>query len=324
VGDELELLAAAVPEGITARESRAVIQGLGRWLFDAEGAGTLTGDTRLTRYGLRAWQWAVELRASWVLAAGATYLLLIAPAKQSARPEYLPSHLHTSPVRPAIQLTDHLAAAGVNGVLYPLRELTEDERATFSEQDSYWNANGAFIAYRTIMEALPDSVPARMLERDDIGFAWRETKGDLGRRLGPRETQQSLLGRPYPRHSYLLHDSCAAGEGRTLITVCERAPEGRCVVFGDFSAYRLLPYMAESFREVVFAHTTSLDFDLVEQEKPSLVVSIVREQDLIDVPNDVLAPTVKELADRAFTAAPLERDLAVLWGQEAPGKPARG
>jgi hypothetical protein len=185
-------------------------------------------------------------------------------------------------------------------VVYPLDDLRAEppQRPTFSTHDSRWNANGAFVGYRRLLDAIPRTVPVHRLARGDIAFGERLACGDLG----PPERRGTVVGVPDPATARLVSDNGLAGEGRMLVTASERAPATTCLFFGDWSAYRTLGFMAESFRRMVFVHLHTLDHELVEQEQPDVVVSLTDETRLIDLPADVEGPRAAELAARKTVA----------------------
>ena len=156
----------------------------------------------------------------------------------------------------------------------------------------------------------------RRLEREDIGFGVHPARGDLGDRLTPPQVRNSLLGRPHPRSASLVSDNRVDGEGRMLVTRCDAAPATTCVFFGDWSAYRMLTFLSESFRRMMFVHLHTLDHELVEAERPDVVIGLADEPGLIDVPADVEAPRAGELAERKLSAGiePMP-ELTPLWGE---------
>ncbi len=321
--DDLDLLASVMPEGIaqSANAGLPVLEGLGEWLFDPQRMGAVTGDVRLTQRALRSWQRTLEIRSSWVTAHDGAYRLMVAPAKHVVYPELLPDRVTVATVRAVRQLEQHLSEhADAARVLYPAAELSAaDPRATFAYHDSHWNSNGAFVAYEALIGDLAQEADVRRLSREDVGFSWREARGDLSCRIDPDRCLRTLLGRPHPRLAGLLFDSRIPGEGRVLITECAEATP-TALVFGDDCAYRLLPFLAESFRRLVFVHSRFLDFELVEDERPDIVVSVIAEQELLDVPLDVFAAPSREVALRRLAAGvELACDLAPMWGMQRAG-----
>ena len=53
--------------------------------------------------------------------------------------------------------------------------------------------------------------------------------------------------------------------------------------------------LAESFRRLVYGNISSLDYSLVDEVEPDVVVSTFGERFMVRVPTDVGAPTLEEL-----------------------------
>jgi hypothetical protein len=87
-------------------------------------------------------------------------------------------------------------------------------------------------------------------------------------------------------------------QGSYAVTECDDAPSTSCVLFGDSYSLAILPYLAESFRRLVYAHCPWHDYGLIEREWPDVVVSLFAERFLIYVPNDSHGETVASLARR--------------------------
>ena len=60
---------------------------------------------------------------------------------------------------------------------------------------------------------------------------------------------------------------------------------------------RVVPFLAESFGRLVFGHVPTLDYELVEEVEPDVVITILSERFLIEVPEDLdpETPTLREL-----------------------------
>jgi hypothetical protein len=54
--------------------------------------------------------------------------------------------------------------------------------------------------------------------------------------------------------------------------------------------------LAESFGHTVFCQMPSLDFQVVQQLRPDIVIGLQNERFLLEVPHDSTAPTQGELA----------------------------
>lgn len=323
---EVDLLVAQVPEGMRLQSGDDVLHGQGEWLFERDGGRRLLaqmrGDLILSVKAVRRWVFVLESRLAWLRSRGCAYVFAVAPSEYALLPEKLPDGVALAMRRPVTQLRHWLVqAASPAQVVYPLEELQveAEERVVWTSHDSRWNAQGAYLGYRSVLNAIPEEVDVRRVEPEDLVFVWREAAGDLSHRIAPGTKDQTLLGWTRWRSARLVWDNQVEGEGRMLITQCEPAPETSCVVFGDWSSYRMLTYLSEGFSRMVFVHLGTLDHELVEAERPDVVLQLVDESALIDVPPDVEAPTAREVAARKLSRGPEPMPhLAHLWGQLAP------
>ena len=319
------MLAAQLPEGMRRGSDDDVLPGKGDWLFERDGGrrvlAQMRGDLLLARKAALRWVFVLESRKAWLGDRGIPYVFGVAPCKSAVLAEHMPQGVVVFPRRPIAQLLHRIAEDGSFAeVVYPLDELRAEtaHRVTFSTHDSRWNANGAFVGYRRLLDRIPRSLDVRRLARGDVRFDTRPAQGDLGHRLAPPGMRSSVIGMPHPRAARLVSDNRVEGEGRMLVTRCDPAPPTTCLFLGDRSAYRMLTYLSESFRRMVFAHLHTLDHELVEAEQPDVVISLADESSLIDLPADVEAPRARELAARKLSAGqePMPQ-LAPLWGQAA-------
>ncbi len=326
---QADLLVAQVPEGMRLDSRDDVLRGQGDWLFERDGGRRLLaqmrGDLILTRKAARRWLFVLESRQAWLRDRGCAYVFAVAPSAYAALPEKLPDGVALAAQRPITRITKWLEQTRSTArVVYPLEQLraAAPERMIWDGHDSRWNAHGAFIGYRSLLEAIPAEVEVRPVGPADVVYAWREAPSDLGHRVDPARKYPTLIGWPAQRAARLVGDNLVEGEGRMLITRCDVAPATTCVVFGDWSSYRMLTYLSEGFARVVFVHLATLDHELLEAERPDIVLDLVDEAALIDVPADVEAPTSKELAARKLSRGQAAMPhLATLWGLAAPAPP---
>lgn len=323
---EIDLLVAQVPEGMRLDTSDDVLRGQGEWLLLRDGGrrvlAQMRGDLILSPKAAQRWQFVLESRHAWLGDRGIEYVFAVAPSEYAVLPEKLPDSVAVAPRRPVNQILHWLVSTeSFASVVYPLEELREDakHRMVWTSHDSRWNAHGAFIGYLSLMAAIPPSVAVRPLQAEDVAYAWREAPSDLSYRIDPSDKYNTLVGKPNPRSARLVWDNRIEGRGRMVITQCDPAPATTCVLFGDWSSYRLLTYLSESFSRMVFVHLDTLDHELVEAEQPDVVITLADESALIDVPADVEAPTAREVAVRKLSQGhdPMP-DLAILWGQTTP------
>jgi hypothetical protein len=98
--------------------------------------------------------------------------------------------------------------------------------------------------------------------------------------------------------------------GRRVDYTCRAAPPTTCLIHGDSFTEKVLHFMGESFSRVVFCQMPSLDYQMVAAIKPDVVIGILNERFLLQVPYDATAPTLadleaaKKVAGRVYAPRP--------------------
>lgn len=266
------------------RDGMVVVGRRGRLFLAKDGSGTLEqhiGKRLLSDEELVAWHDQLEARHERLAADGRPYVMTIAPNAHAVYPEDLPEGVVTAPNRPVKQLLDYMSRRNATTtVLYPLDEiLAQKQRGeVYPRTDSHWNEFGALAAYRRLAKELDGLVPMRVMGEDDFLFVSGRTRGDLGyKRLFNRG---SLLVAAIARHSAvrLLEDNEIENTGRRLVTECRVAPECSCLVFGDSYAFGMLPFLAESFGRLTLLFHPAVDWDIVEEAQPDVVLTVMSER----------------------------------------------
>ena len=272
-----------------ARHDGKVTEGLDDWLFLHNDAHRVSeqhrGDLLMSAEQLERWRAAIERRASFLRNRGGEYMLLIVPDKHAVYPEKLPPTIVPGPVRPVLQLLDHLRAhASQARVLYPLEQLRAAKRShqVYAATDTHWNAYGAFTVYDLVIDELEPLVPLRRVTRDEVRIRERMAAGDLGMKLQPERRSTYAHFDTRHRESRRQWDNGVRGWGRKIVFACPDAPDTTCVVFGDSATARLSPLLAETFRRVVLHYDSLVDAELIEREGADVVLSVLTERRLQD------------------------------------------
>lgn len=242
------------------------------------GAGRLTTERwrRLHRRRVKALK---ERSIPWVWS--------IAPDKESVFADCLPDGMRAALRRP---VHDILGAALAEGVpaRYPVEELRDLRSDThpYYETDTHWNRRGAHTAYSDIIGALQGSgIGVEPVAQARIEWIETEEFGDLGGRVVPPRAGRTVDARLSGPQARIVADNRVPNHGR-LIRFESQREQPRAVVFGESFANHMLLFLKESFSRLVFAHTSGFDFDLIDREKPDVVIAIPTERFLVRCPRD--------------------------------------
>ncbi|WP_169728876.1 alginate O-acetyltransferase AlgX-related protein [Desulfatirhabdium butyrativorans] len=232
---------------------------------------------------LKQWAGVIQAKKDWFDRQNIRYVFVLAPNKQSVYPEYLPDWMrrHAVSVRRIDRLVEVLRKH-TDVEIIDLRDALlreKDREPVFFRTDSHWNWQGAYAAYRQVIDRLHDWFPdmeplpkSRMTEivRDfrhgDLrmgldGVIWEKERVWL-----PAEPCSKWNGTAFDR--YLYEKRC--GTGRT-----------RAIVLRDSYMDFVEPYLSEHFGDVVYiwkrwAEDSGTEHRLykewIEKMRPDLVI----------------------------------------------------
>lgn len=277
------------------------IQGKDDWLFLDNDSNRviqqITGDLIFSDRRLQQWQFVLETRYLWLREKGIPYFFLIAPNKECVYPEYLPEGVHLSSARCINQLSQHLQAHSFFKIIYPLPELAAAKAGmlVYRKQDTHWNAFGAFTAYQSLTLEIAKLRQIFILQPEVLRFFECQKAGDLGTKLGIRQETTIDVEFLQGKIATCVFNNQVRNQGNLMIFEHPDRTLPKAVFFRDSFASDLLPFLAESFSKLVVAWQPNLDYILIQQEQPDLVISQQIERYLTSIPNDSHGPTNAEI-----------------------------
>ena len=261
--------------------SKAVIKGRDGWLFYADdGAMTDYAEAApFTSAELEQWRDTLQDTSDWLRAQGIAYVFVIAPDKHVIYPEYMPETIRRAAISRIDELVSHLrehSTVRVVDLRPPLLAAKTRERL-YHRTDTHWNDRGAFVGYQSIIDALTEDFPAlRHPSRSAFEPRVVQSEGlDLAGMLGLTEvlSEEDLV--LVPRHPTArilepLHPNRRLTHGRIVTDAPNRGP--RALVFMDSFGPALVPLLSEEFSRVVYLWQDNIDPQVVEQERPQVVI----------------------------------------------------
>ncbi len=281
------------------------IEGRDGYLFhrDHDAIEQLTGGIKFRTRQIGVWIEALRARIAWCEANASHFRLVIVPEKHVVHSDKLPRGLTIARDRPVTQLLAALGPTIGRYILYPIGILTErSQAAPFFKTDTHWTPHGAFLVYRHLIESLAPDITLEIMEASDITWRERAIIGDIGVRFDPERGELASL--PELRTEYsLVFQNHNFGRGAVHIYENARRDLPRCVLFRDSFANALIPFLMGSFSRIVAVSSLSCYFDLLEKEKPDVVLFLIVERfvatfgldDTIQLPDDLQDLRVADL-----------------------------
>jgi alginate O-acetyltransferase complex protein AlgJ len=289
-----------------------VIVGKNGWFFLTEAPCTkgCQPSQPLAPMQLARWKQVLEARRDWLAQRGIRYLVVFVPEKQTVYREHLPRKyrpLQTQDTR-LDQLTAYLRMhtdVPVLDLREPLREAKAHDRL-YHCTDAHWNARGAYVGYRGIVDRLAswfagmEPLPRAIFKED----AENEPGGDCARLLGLDQelVEENLKLTPTPEHPLLTRwttegfqrgPACIAPPFAMLQT----APHlPRAVMFGDSFTAGMVPFLSQHLQRIAYYSQVFPTFDVaaVEREQPDVVIQEMVERKLqyLDMVEHQLIPVI--------------------------------
>lgn len=307
--DEVEAL---VPFDSRVHYQHMPLRGRDGFLFhrDHDAHDQLSATIVLRERQIRIWTEALESRFAWCRDNGAAARFLIIPEKHVVYADKLPLFTRVSPHRPAMQLLGALQGTVKDRTIYPVDALKAASlvQPTYLRTDTHWNAHGAHVAYRALTESLRDEIALETVAEDDLTWRQRPFVGDLGVRFAREQGESRSVLVQNPDHA-LIFQNHNFGRGAVHVYENKRRDLPHCVLFRDSFSNALIPYLMHGFSRLVAVSSLSCHYDLLEQEKPDVVLFAAIERFLatfgrgqtIEVPDDAARRPFVE-----FSGTPLE------------------
>jgi hypothetical protein len=303
----------ALLRGLGVSPTDELVVGADDWLFITANRNleAYRGAFRLSDSDLETWAAALAERRDWLAERGAHYLMVFAPDKPEIYGDRLPSGYERGAETPLDQLTAYLAEhstvehVDVRRALHAAR--ADEDDWLYYPYGSHWTDHGAWIAYREILRALSRHFPALEIPREeDYAPEVLPEPGDTwgGRlRLG-RDFEQARLGfvRQAPLRSRQSLDDFY--ERVYEIPDAAGAPElPRAVLFHDSFGAGLRDFLREDFSRLYTRNTVDFEPELVEAERPDVVIQLMAERRLGSYRPPVGALSGDAAARAAFAGA---------------------
>lgn len=291
------------PVGAIAND---VMIGKNGWLFLAKGSNSpldmfSTSDEELTEL-TASWRKVITERQEVLTDMGVQYFHCVVPEKISIVERFLPWKIDLSRSfgralyascddelrKNIVFLHDYFVRVGSNSALY-------------FKTDSHWNFSGAFAAYEMICSRLGVKANGNLLSNS---FVEGQIRFDLGSKIvgWPTEHGKFISFRKaakiieegelvqFKKTNGLENESGLHVGSFILFANPEEVVNKRLMIFGDSFCetrdHSLTALLAETFKEVAFAWSSSLDFSLIREYQPDVLFCIMSERFMRRIPND--------------------------------------
>lgn len=269
----------------TSSKPDAVVVGKKSWLFSTDPT-VITGyqnDKLFTEDELKIIRHHLEEAFDWHATKGANFFVIILPAKSNIYPEYLPDCLRRkSENSKLLQLRDYMEKNSGVKIIDVTNELIAAKKRVevYYQHDFHWNFQGGYIGYAKLMEAINKVNPK--LKANPIDNYWtvfRHThNADLSKILSLENILlndewhlENPLKPKYKKVKPADYESVVTIQP-TLHTQIKNSRLPKAVVYRDSYFTLMSPFFSEHFKDCIYIWTNELSVEVIEKEKPNIVV----------------------------------------------------
>ena len=245
-----------------------VVVGAEGWLYYAGTLDDYSGTGALSERELDNIAYNLSLIQAFCEGREASFVLAIAPNKNTIYPEYMPyTHVATAEPHSIERLYALLDGYGVRyaNLTEALRNSKAAGQTVYFLRDSHWNNLGAVSAYYSILDA------AELAHTSYSGraIATAAHDGDIDAMLFPAGTEPEEAPTLEGGYNFAFDGA----DDVTADLVETRGPgTGTLLMFRDSFGNNLIQPMAENFARATFSKLIPYDFAKVDEVEPDLVV----------------------------------------------------
>jgi hypothetical protein len=297
----------------TRRQERNKLKflvGKNDWLYlDNDTNRTLdqiTGNLVFDPKKLFKWKLILETRYSFLKAQGIEYFFLVAPNKECIYSEDLPDNIKISEQRTIKQLSNYISSSKIlpdDFLLYPIEELitARSNRLTYPKGDTHWTFYGAYIAYQAMARRIAKQIDLNIIDESKINFEEIYISGDLAEKI-PGYPPYLDYKMNCKKSSQCVYNNLVNNTGRLTIWENSHKNLPKAVLFHDSFSLTMFEFWAESFSRLVTVQQPNLDYEIIAQEQPDLVISEQVERFLVHLPDDLNGLNNREQAAKKVEA----------------------
>lgn len=267
-----------------------VITGKNDWLFlgdsDSNAMMESLGFLNFTNRELKQISTKIESRREWLASKNIKYYICAAPSKHTLYREQLPFTPFKVNDSKLKTLRKHLK----NEINFDIIDLNEaliqkkDSINLFFKQDTHWNHYGAFLGYIKIMDVIQkdfkivkkNRINIEEVEFDSISNKVRDLNVLLnnmniyeeGVVLKIKERKNAIKDNPKDLPPYYIKNKFIFNYERYI----NPSKELKIIIFRDSFSTLLKDYISETFGESVFIWNQSFNKEIIDKEKPDIVL----------------------------------------------------
>ncbi|MEC7119226.1 MAG: hypothetical protein VXW65_04900 [Pseudomonadota bacterium] len=246
----------------------------------------VAGERQISQEMLGVFSENLRQRQQLMRALGGAYIHMVAPDKQSV---YMRQFVGDDVIR----IAEVYQAQQREPFVYPLQDMiaASHQQRVYHLTDFHWNAFGALVGLRAILEALKHPNLHEVIEKWRARIACKsDWSGDLGRLLTPKRQEDAWVFASNKKDRAKIERYSSHCQGMFGKVLLWRHPEAltqqRLLIFADSFLEALLPPLADLYTEVLFVRSHYCHADLVQAYRPDVLLTSSAEGYMCSIHSD--------------------------------------
>lgn len=264
-----------------------VIKGEDDWLFynssyknDGDTLGDYLGKNYYTKEELEQIKISLMDKKMYLKDRGIEFYVMICPNKMSIYEEYMPKiYARQNELTKTDKLVEYLKQNTDLNIIYPKKQLValKGEHELYYKWDTHWNEKGAYVGFTELIGNIKLGSNTPLLQ-EQIFISSEYPYGDLINMMGvkPNGVQVKYTNTYLPDISV----ETMVEQDNILSYKSSNKNGEKLLMFRDSFSTALIPYLNKNFEESTFIWSYQFDKNIIEQEKPDLVVFEVVERNV--------------------------------------------
>ena len=208
------------------------------------------------------------------------FYFVIAPDKNQIYPEYLPFQLNKNETKASKiikQINNQTSITCFS--LYKCLITKKNKVDLYYKTDSHWNSYGAFIGYKEIMKKINEKKQIKAESINNYTITKNENfNGGLSRMLLSNKLEDSIVFKRKKEFNIeIIKKDNTFKHFKNLNGV------GKLLIYRDSFTDNLLPFLNDTFKEVISIKGHNLNKNLIDSFKPDLVILEKIERNLVNL-----------------------------------------
>lgn len=253
-----------------------VVQGMGDWLFFSDTMDDYMGVNQLTERQIQQLARSLRLQSDYIEGIGGRFIVGVAPNKNSIYSEMMPMRFGQPEPghRNLARLQAELGRQGVQYVDWQAELLANKDEPVYYAVDTHWNERGAYIAYKSLLEAMDLGK-----QPIDLKLEWFEDyRGDLSAMAFPASEGRGLRAEAAGKFDYRYTRKPASMEAMSISTTA--GGERALLMHRDSFANALIPLLSGHFATARYEREEPFRYQKADEMKPDVMVWEMAERNI--------------------------------------------